>query len=225
MRISIIIPIFNEEKVLTEKAQQFSNLKKQAEMIFVDGGSQDRSAEIVQDYGMVVEGAKGRAVQMNRGAQVASGEILLFLHADNMIDPETLGVIGKLFEMKNIVGGCLTQRIDALRSIYRIIEEFGNIRARLTHVFYGDQGLFVRKDVFIEMLGFNEVPIMEDVIFTRRLRKMGKTVVLPQKVYASPRRWCQKGIIQTVFLYTFINVLFSCGYPLDKLKNLYEDLR
>ncbi len=223
--ISIIIPVYNEEKVLTKNSAQLKNLSQEAELIFVDGGSTDKSIQIAQSFGKVIQSKKGRAAQMNCGAKAAEGEVLLFLHADNIIFPETLTSMESHIKNNGFIGGCLTQRIDKNGIIYRVIEGQGNLRARLSKVFYGDQGIFVKKGVFFKIGGFPEVPIMEDMLFTKKLRMAGKTVVLPEKIFVSPRRWKKGGIIKTSLFYSLIAVLFRLGYPLEKIKLLYDDLR
>ena len=223
--ISIIVPIYNEEKVISENSASLKKLAGCGELIFVDAASSDKGPQIAASLGKVLSCIKGRAPQMNRGAKEAISDILLFLHADTTISPGTLEKIIEKIKAGPFIGGCLTQRIDKLGIMYRLIEGFGNIRARLTRVFYGDQGIFVRKDVFLNMGGFPEVPVMEDVLFTKKLRKLGKAIVLPDKILASPRRWESRGIIRTALLYSFITILFWLKVPLDKIKSLYGDLR
>lgn len=222
---SIIIPIYNEEKILLNGAHYFKNISQYAELIFVDGGSRDRGIEIAKPYGKVLSCPKGRAIQMNHGAKHATHEILFFLHADNKIGPNTLLKIENKLNNEKAVGGCLTQRIDKEGLIYRIIEAQGNIRARLSKIFYGDQGIFVRKDIFFKLSGFPQVPIMEDVLFSKKLKKIGKTVVLPDKIIVSARRWERKGIIKTTLRYNLINLAFKIGVPSQKISLLYEDIR
>jgi rSAM/selenodomain-associated transferase 2 len=223
--ITVIIPIYNEEKILYENSSWFQNLYNNAEVIFVDGGSNDRSIEFAKKSGKVLSSKKGRAFQMNRGVGIASNDILLFLHADSIISIETLKSIETSVRDRDFIGGCLTQTIDKKGFIYRVIEWQGNLRARYSKVFYGDQGIFVRKDIFLKMNGFPEIPIMEDVIFTKRLRKLGRTIILPDRILVSPRRWEQKGIIKTIFLYNLIIILFWLRFPLEKIKHIYKDLR
>lgn len=223
--ISIISPVYNEEKILSKNHPLFRKLSSYAEFIFVDAGSTDRGLEAAPGYAKVLTCKKGRAAQMNYGASFAKGDILFFLHADNHILPEALFSIEKTISENNFIGGCLTQRIDKNGVIYRLIESQGNLRARFSKVFYGDQGIFARKDIFLKMGGFPQVPIMEDVLFSRRLRDFGKAVVLPDKIFVSARRWQSRGIIKTFLLYNWIILLFRFGYPLDKIKRLYEDLR
>lgn len=223
--ISIIIPFYNEEKVLLEKSHFFEHLSNQAELIFVDGGSTDRSVQIVRNYGRVVQGRRGRAAQMNYGASLAQYGILLFLHADNFIETATLVNIEEKLVNGGFVGGCLTQRIDKHAMIYRLIEGQGNRRARNRKIFYGDQGIFVKKDIFLAIGGYPDVPIMEDVLFSKQLKKAGEVAILADEIFVSPRRWEKRGIARTVLLYNFLIILFHLRVPLNKIKKFYDDLR
>ncbi len=223
--LSIIIPIYNEEKVLSENPSNFLELARHAELIFVDGASTDKSRSIAARYGRVISGSRSRAGQMNLGARASHGNTLLFLHADASIVLNTVSSIKNIIAKDRVIGGCLTQRIEKDGFIYRFLEAFGNIRAKVTKVFYGDQGIFVTKEVFIKTGGFPEVLLMEDVLFAKKLRKIGKTVVLSDKIFVSPRRWEQKGVVKTVLLYSLLNILFWLGVPLKIIKKLYGDLR
>jgi rSAM/selenodomain-associated transferase 2 len=223
--ISVIVSIYNEGKILSARSRGFDELSRCAELIFVDGESTDNSADIATRYGKVIKSEKGRARQMNDGARQAAGDIFFFLHADSSISSVTIDKIEKEVRQNGAVGGCLTQRIENERSVFRFIEWQGNNRARRTKVFYGDQGIFVRKDVFDRIGGFPDVPIFEDVLFTQKLRHEGRTTVLPDKITVSARRWEKRGIIRTTLMYNLIIVLFKLGYPPEKIKRLYEDLR
>lgn len=223
--ISVVIPIYNEEKILEMNASFFDRLSKQAELIFVDGGSTDRTTELARSYSKVLHCEKSRAVQMNCGAKEARYDKLLFLHADTAISPSVILSIEKQFSRNCIVGGCLTQSLDKEGIIYRIIETQGNLRARFSKIFYSDQGIFVRRDIFLRIGGFPKVPIMEDILFTKQLRKIGQTVVLPDKIMVSARRWEKNGIIKTTLLFNLIIILFRVNVPLYKIKQLYKDIR
>jgi len=223
--VSIIIPIFNEEEALKRNLPFILPMLNLAEVIFVDSQSSDKSIAIIQGIGKVLQSQKGRAAQMNLGASQAKGDILVFLHADTTIDHQAIGNIEKSISQFDAVGGSLTQRIDSEGFIYRLIEAQGNLRARLKKEFYGDQGIFVNREVFQAIGGFPEVPIMEDVLFSRRLRRSGKTVVLADKITVSARRWRKLGVIKTTLLYNLIIILFTLRVPLDKIKKLYDDLR
>lgn len=225
MLISIITPIYNEESILSCHSHYFLNLSKQTELIFVDGGSTDRSVEIAAQYGKVLQTQKGRALQMNYGARVARGDVFFFLHADNFISQKTLDSITGRMTDGALIGGCLSQRINKKGVVYRFLETHGNIRAKMTKIFYGDQGIFVEKEVFINIGGFPEVPIMEDVLFTKVLRTKGPTVVLRDTIVASPRRWEKHGLLQTVLIHNMVTILFLMKVPLHRIKRLYADLR
>lgn len=222
--LSVIIPVYNEESAIRETLTTLP-LGSNLETIVVDGGSTDRTREIAGQFPVrIIEAAKNRAIQMNQGAKQARGEIFLFLHSDCLLQDESVKSIENYLS-NGYIGGCLTQRINSDRFIFRLIESSGNIRARLSRIFYGDQGIFVRKDVFFEIGGFPEAPIMEDVLFSKKLREMGKTIVLPDKILVSGRRWDKRGILKTTLLYNTIIILFKLGYPLEKVKLLYDDLR
>lgn len=203
----------------------FHDLSKRTELIFVDGGSSDRSAEIALNYANVLQSKKGRAAQMNYGASLAQGNILLFLHADTFIRVETLATIEDKLTNGDFIGGCLTQRIDKEGRIYRFIERQGNCRARNTKIFYGDQGIFVKKDIFSKIGCYPDVPIMEDVLFSKKLRKSGQVTILPDEIFVSSRIWDQMGVARTVLFYNLIIILFHLRFPLEKIKQLYDDLR
>lgn len=222
--VSVIIPVYNEESAIREILTTLP-LGSSLEAIVVDGGSTDRTKEIAGQFPVrIIEAAKNRAIQMNQGAKQARGDIFLFLHSDCLLQDESIKSIENYLS-NGYIGGCLTQRINSDRFIFRLIENSGNIRARLSRIFYGDQGIFVRKDVFFEIGGFPEVPIMEDVLFSKKLRETGKTIVLSDKILVSGRRWDKRGILKTTLLYNTIIILFKLGYPLEKIKLLYDDLR
>jgi len=223
--VSVIIPIYNEERILSENSSYFGGLSGEGELIFVDGNSSDGSAEIAGKYGRVLFSERGRALQMNCGARSANGEILLFLHADAVISPATVSSIEAEIRNSKAIGGCLTQRIDKNGFSYRFIENFGNRRARATKIFYGDQGIFVKKKEFFEIGAFPYVPVMEDVIFTKKMRRLGETAVLTDEVLVSPRRWEKQGVLRTTAFYSSLNILFWAGVPPDRIKKLYGDIR
>ena len=223
--VSVICPIYNEQGMLSRNSVWLQKLSSCSELIFVDGKSIDQGVEIAEQCGKVIHSKKGRAAQMNMGAAAAKGDVLLFLHADTIISPDTISSIESSMKDYNCIGGCLTQRIDGKGMIYRLIEGLGNVRAKITKVFYGDQGMFVRKDIFLKLGGFPKVPIMEDVIFSKRLRRSGKTVVLMDKILTSSRRWDKKGIVKPSLLYSLVNILFWLRLPLEKIKLFYDDLR
>ncbi len=223
--ISIIIPVYNEEECLLKNDIYYQMISQAGELIFVDGGSTDRTVSLAKKSGRVITAPKNRGVQMNRGAQEAKHNILLFLHADAVIHSENLQQIVKAIKGKRYVGGCFKQVLDDPALIYRWIAWTGNIRAKILKIFYGDQAIFVRKDVFQQLGGFPEVKIGEDVLFTKKLRKNGKVGVLPYPIHCSTRRWKKQGIWQTFLLNLRINMALTWNQNLDPLAHVYQDVR
>lgn len=223
--ISVVIPVYNEERALREKENYYRDLAKTTELIFVDGASSDQTLFLAQGYGKVIQTAKGRARQMNQGARQAHGEILLFLHADALLDTAYLEKITEVVTRQNYIGGCFSQRFKEEALIYRWIAWTGNMRAKVFKIFYGDQGIFVRKDVFWRIGGFPPMRLGEDIFFTKKLKKEGKVRMLSYPIYCSARRWANQGILKTFFLNLRINAALSLGYDVDKLAGIYRDVR
>jgi len=224
LNISIIIPVLNEEEMLLKMSDRFSELKQTAEVIFVDGESSDGTVELASQLGKVLKGKKGRGVQMNLGAKKATGDILLFLHADAYINKRAVSSVRECIH-KGAVGGCFTQRLNNKFAVYRYMERQGTVRAKKTKIFYGDQGIFVRRDIFFALGGYPEVPVMEDILFSRKLRRAGKVECLDDRIYVSARRWEKHGFFKTNILYNIILLLFSLHIPLRIIKYLYKDKR
>ncbi|MDD5070736.1 MAG: TIGR04283 family arsenosugar biosynthesis glycosyltransferase [Candidatus Omnitrophica bacterium] len=220
----LIIPIFNEQKNVSNFLEKIIKLNAD-ETIVVDGKSTDQSVEIVKGFNVkLIAADRGRAKQMNFGASSSTSDILIFLHADSLIDNSAVYEIKESIA-QGFVGGGLSQRIDSKRVIFRFIESSGNIRAKLLKIFYGDQAIFVRRDVFFSIGGFDDVPILEDILFSKKLKKNGRTCLLKSKVITSPRRWLKQGVIKT----TLINWIVIAGslfsIPEKTLKKIYSETR
>lgn len=222
--ISVIIPVYNEENII-RNALEILPYSNNLEVIIADGGSSDKTVKFAEQYPVkVICCVKNRAAQMNEGANFAKGEILLFLHADCFLEAGSLEEIRCRLD-KGYVGGCLSQRIDSKKIIYRSIEASGNIRARLSKVFYGDQAIFVRKDVFFRMGGFSDMKIFEDIIFSKRLKKQGRVCIINKRIYSSPRRWENKGILKATFINWIMTIGLLLGISPSALEKLYGDVR
>ncbi len=222
--VSVIIPVYNEEATIQDVLNSLP-VTDDREVIVVDGGSADKTVELARPFQVrIVSASKNRALQMNEGAAVARGNVLLFLHADTILDDGALEAVQDCVKT-GYVGGCFTHRIDSERIIYRIIEASGNLRARLFRVFYGDQGIFVRKDVFLSIGGFDDVRLFEDVIFSKRLRREGKVKVLRKKARCSPRRWERQGVVRATLINWLVTIGFVLGISPSRLKRVYRDVR
>jgi len=224
-QVSIIVPVYNEKKILSQNYMNWYKLSQVTELIFVDGGSTDKSTEIEEKLGKTIKCRKMRSLQMNKGAHLASDSVLLFIHANTKINPEVLPVILKNIKKEQVIAGCFSIFLANPNVIYCIIDYLGTLRARSTRIFYGDQGLFIEKERFLNLGDFPEVPIMEDVLFSAKLKRLGKTIVLSNKIWISPRRWEHRGIVSTIITYLYLSTLFYLGFSLTRIRKIYEDLR
>jgi rSAM/selenodomain-associated transferase 2 len=227
MTISVIIPALNEEQHI---ATTLSRLNQPAigEVLIVDGGSHDATishAASARPEARIMSAPKGRARQMNAGAAVAKGDVLLFLHADTVL-PVTAGaeIVSEL-EDQSVVGGHFEVRLDEDTGLYWMIARLMNWRSRLTGIATGDQAIFVRRSVFDAIGGFPDIPIMEDVAFSKRLRHAGRTTTLTSYVVTSARRWARHGVARTIVLMWWMRLLFFLGVGPHRLKQWYPETR
>lgn len=222
--ISVIIPTYNEEENITSLLQSF-NYNDNCEVIIVDGGSSDKTVELAAKFPVkILKSGNGRAKQMNVGANHARGDILLFLHADCILEDGSIGKIKDSIK-DGFIAGCLRHKIVSSRMIYRFIEFSGDLRARLYKVFYGDQAIFVKKDCFFKLGGYDDVELFDDVMFSKKLRKAGRICILDKNVYTQPRRWENQGVLRTTFINWTLTLGFMFGVPVRRLKSIYTDIR
>jgi len=225
MRISVIIPVLDEEKTIASTVNNVRSLGAE-EVLVVDGGSTDRTGEISEQAGAtVLFGLKGRACQMNRGAQEATGDILLFLHADTRLPPSAFDDVKLALEDPEFVGGRFDVKLDGHRWGLRVVGAMINVRSRLTKVATGDQAIFVRRRIFEELGGFPDIPLMEDIAFCSALKRKGKVACLRSRVITSARRWEVEGVWRTVVRMWTLKLLYLAGVSPMKLKQYYADTR
>jgi rSAM/selenodomain-associated transferase 2 len=220
-RISIIVPTLNEAnniKNTLASVQPSTNV----EIIVVDGGSQDGTPIIAQSLGAtVIFSPPGRAVQMNAGAAIASGEILLFLHADTCLPLGFDEMIRAKLQETGIVAGAFSLEIDAPHWGLRLVEWGVRMRSHFWQMPYGDQAIFLTQIAFKQVGNFPELPIMEDFEIIRRLKSLGKISVIPTPVITSPRRWLKKGIFTTTILNQIIILAYLLGVSPERIQNWY----
>ena len=217
--ISIIIPVFNEESCIGERLDLLSAQQGEYELIVVDGGSGDRTIEIASAClkARVVTASKGRGSQMNAGARLACGEWLFFLHADTCIEPHAIETLARLGKDPSLQAGCFRHRFDSRHPWLWIVSAIHNLRFLFTRIIYGDQCLFVRRELFFRLGGFKEI-VMEDIEFSERLLRAARPVQLPLKAVTSARKFYALG----VFRATFRVLALMHGY--GRRKGLERDL-
>lgn len=225
MRISLIIPTLNEQDAILATLSPLQAARRQAELqlIVVDGGSQDDTralAEPLCDAFLCTE--SGRAVQMNRGAEVATGDWLLFLHADTRLPDNWLTQWQRVTLESSRLWGRFDLRLSGRGTSFRLIERMINLRSRFSGIATGDQAIFVRRDCFLQLGGYAPIPLMEDVELCRRLKRLSKPLCLPTQVTTSSRRWEQKGVWRTVLLMWRIRLLYFLGANPSYLAGLYR---
>lgn len=225
-KISIIIPVLNEAQNIT-KSVLLAQTATNVEVIVVDGGSQDETIAVAKSLGIkVLSSPPGRAFQMNAGAAVASGNILLFLHADTILPEGFDSIIRQTLEPKkqiqNPIAGAFELKIDAqIRGIW-LVEKMVNWRSHFFSLPYGDQAIFIKADVFCDIGGFPELPIMEDFVFIRNVNKVGKIAIAPVPVITSGRRWQKLGVLKTTSINQIIIIGYFLGISPEKLARFYR---
>ncbi|NOZ69685.1 MAG: glycosyltransferase family 2 protein [Deferribacteres bacterium] len=196
-KISIIMPVLNEAKNLRDTLRRL-DLSSNEELIIVDGGSRDETMDIAREFTRRVYKTKtGRASVMNYGARKATGDILLFFHSDCILPDRGFEIIRETLRDSNVAAGAFFLGINHPGFCFRLIELGANLRSRFTSLLYGDQGMFLRKEVFEKVGGFADIPLMEDIEISGRLKKLGKIVFVMPPIKASPRRWLKEGAVYT----------------------------
>lgn len=221
-RVSVIIPMLNEEDQLPALLTSLRDLGDEIEVIFVDGGSRDRGPALVRAAGhRLLESPPGRARQMNAGARRATGEILLFLHADVRVSAAGLAAMRIAMADADVVAGRFDLEYGTKAWPYGWIAWTGNLRSRLSRIFTGDQTIFVRRSVFEALGGYADIPLMEDVQLARRLKRRGRTACLTARVIASHRKCEREGVWRTLALMWLLRTLHALGVSPARLHRLY----
>lgn len=234
-RVSVIIPVYNELEQLEASISDLASWLNSdvVEVIWVDGGSVDGTFEWLQSNNYrVIRSQKGRANQMNAGAQLASGELLMFLHVDTLLpvpdedfDGSIEDFIKSLQESLHSTKkewGRFDVAISGASKLFKMIAWFMNQRSRISGIATGDQTIFILRDAFDSLQGFPIQPLMEDIEMSKRLKSFSHPLCIKVKVITSGRRWEQGGIWNTILLMWKLRFLYWCGVPVEKLAEMYK---
>ncbi len=201
LSLSVIVPVWREAASIQSFLQSLQQVRAAGhEVIVVDAGSDDGTADLAGPWcDQVLTGGKGRALQMNAGAEAARGNVLLFLHADTLLPETVIDHLERFFDSPQ-QWGRFDVRLSGQRAIFRVVAWFMNRRSRLTGIATGDQAVFVRTSVFRALQGFAPIPLMEDVELSKRLRSLSRPYCVGDPVITDSRRWEQGGAWRTIFL-------------------------
>lgn len=219
--VSIVIPVLNEAEQLADKLQALQQLRKQCQLILVDGGSSDGSPTLAAPLvDKVLHGAPGRAGQMNLGAAQADADLLLFLHADTRLPANAISLICQA-SSNGYPWGRFDVSFDNQYWLFKLIAWMMNYRSCLTGIATGDQCLFVSRQAFQSVGGFPDIALMEDIAISRKLKMLSRPCCVKAKVLTSARRWQQNGILTTIGLMWCLRLAFFCGVNPNILARLY----
>jgi len=221
--LSIVIPVLDEAGHIAAVLADAAARCPGAEVLVVDGGSRDGTVEIAgrQPGVRVLASPPGRARQMNEGARAAAGVSLLFLHADTRLPPGAGELVQRALARPGAVAGRFDVQFDRNRRVLRMVAFFMNVRSRWSRICTGDQAIFVRRDAFEALGGFPEIPLMEDVELTRRLKRVGRIVCLRARVVTAARKWEREGAWRTIALMWRLRLLYALGADPGRLHRLY----
>ncbi|GAA3528857.1 TIGR04283 family arsenosugar biosynthesis glycosyltransferase [Zobellella aerophila] len=223
MTLSIIIPMLNEARALPGMLARLPLRGCHCEVILVDGGSRDDSVAIARQAGFrVLETAPGRARQMNAGAAAATGELLLFLHADTLLPPMGLQALQAALADGKHRWGRFDVRISGRHPMFGVVAGLMNLRSRLTGIATGDQAIFVTREAFSRIGGFPDQPLMEDIELSKRLKHLSAPACLSLKVSTSGRRWESRGLWRTIWLMWRLRFAYWRGAPAEQLARAYR---
>ncbi len=222
--VTIVMPVLNEAVSLEGFLQSLQPLREEGvEVILADGASQDGTVEIATPLvDQVLSAPRGRARQMNVGAQVARGDILLFLHADTHLPQGAITTITTQLAQSKKAWGRFDVQIVGQPFMLKVIAAMMNLRSRLSGIATGDQAIFVRREDFVAIGGFPDQPLMEDIEISKRLKRRSSPLCIRERVKTSGRRWEKYGVWRTIFLMWRLRLLYWLGYSAEKIARAYK---
>jgi rSAM/selenodomain-associated transferase 2 len=227
LKISIIVPVLDESAGIRKFLEGLRQRAASAEVIVVEA-SGSRSVSVSQSLtalcDRVLTSDRGRAAQMNAGANAANGEVFWFVHADCELPHNCLTQITRALRDPQTVGGCFRIRFSRPETIFRVSDLCGNLAVDLFRICYGDHGIFCRRRDFLAVSGYPDVPVFEDAEFYRRLRGRGRTRQMAGEIVTSPRRYQQVGPYRLTMTYLFLSVLYFMRVPIPLLARIYDRL-
>ena len=223
MKVSIIIPVLNEVEHIAETLASLSICRDQGhEVIVVDGGSEDVTMHLAEPLAdKVFQSGRGRALQMNAGINAATGDVLMFLHADTRLPDDALTAVKRAIA-DGYFWGRFDVRLSGRSFMLRIIERMMNLRSCVTGIATGDQAIFISRECLDIVGKYAELPLMEDIDFSKRLRDVGWPACLKNVVVTSSRRWEDRGVWKTVLLMWRLRLLYFFGVPAERLARHYQ---
>jgi rSAM/selenodomain-associated transferase 2 len=221
--LSIVVPALDEASVIGATLESLRHLRARGcEVVVVDGGSRDATREVAAPLARVIEAPRGRAAQMNAGARATSGDILLFLHADTRLVPGADQSLRLGMGRTGARWGRFDVTITGSSPMLRVVARLMNARSRLTGIATGDQAIFVRRDAFESVGGFPEIPLMEDIALSKRLKRLSPPLCLRDRVTTSGRRWERHGTLRTILLMWRLRLAFALGADPQRLARDYD---
>lgn len=225
MTVSVIVPTLNEERILAATLTQ-ARQPGVHEIIVVDGGSVDATRAVAEPLAdLVLSAPQGRAAQMNAGADAARGDVLLFLHADTRVPEGYTVAVAAACAQPGIIGGRFDVNLQPATWLLRLTGQLMNWRSRLSRIATGDQAIFIRREVFEQLGGYANIPLMEDIELSRRMKRAGRIACLRQRVTTSARRWQKHGVVRTILLMWSLRLLYFFGVSAARLQRLYANTR
>ena len=224
-KVSIIVPVLNEGERLAPFLEHIRQRAPAAELILVSAaGCENASESVAKLCDSVLTSRRGRAAQMNAGAASANGDVLWFVHADCEVPRDCLEEIKRTLHDRQFVGGCFRIRFPRRELIYRVSDAAGNLAVDLFGRCYGDHGIFCRREVFVAVGGYPDLPLLEDAEFYRKLGGSGRTRQLSAKIKPSPRRYEEIGPYRLTIAYLLLSLLYILRVPIPLLARLYNRL-